>query len=360
MSTAIPPPYKAVVSTIARLSQQVVLLRIKMKPGEDAFVYEPGQFVQLELPNGVQRSYSLASADAHSKGLEFHIKLHAEGRFSEWLLDVLAGKHVAEQTIVVHGPYGQCVWEKSAGAEHVIMLATGTGIAPLKALIEQALSHDKHTPITLYWGGRTSADLYLAAYFDDLAQRYARFSWFPVLTDPAPEWPGLIGFVQEHAAKDFPDLTTAKVYACGAPSMVQQAESLLTASCGLSGDNFHADAFETAGVPFSLADVASVGLTVCHPNGKSHDIRAHEGDSLMQVLRSQALLLGVCGGNAACGSCRVEVDALWIAKLVQPERNERRLLSSLDSPQPRDRLACQIRLNRTLDGLVVYLSDRQI
>jgi CDP-4-dehydro-6-deoxyglucose reductase len=125
------------------------------------------------------------------------------------------------------------------------MLASGTGFAPIKAMVEQA-QHNKMTrPITLYWGGRRPRDLYMDALCREWAETLPNFRYVPVVSDARPEdgWQGRTGFVHRTVMEDLPDLSNHQVYACGAPAMVDAAQNDFTAQCGLPAEEFYADAF---------------------------------------------------------------------------------------------------------------------
>ncbi|WP_424196494.1 2Fe-2S iron-sulfur cluster-binding protein [Ampullimonas aquatilis] len=237
------------------------------------------------------------------------------------------------------------------------MLATGTGIAPLTALLEQALAADTTHPITLYWGGRDADEMYLSSHFEALEQQHPHFHYIPVLTSQDEAWAGRRGFVQECAAVDHPDLRTAQVYACGSPTMVSEARRLLTEQCGLNAERFYADAFEPP-IQSNMAQTENLILIQVQQDTSqrcSHSLTVAAEGSLMTALRQAGLLNGVCGGCASCGTCRIEIEPDWYSRLPPPNRTETRLLATLNGTQPHHRLACQIQLDKTLDGLCLVL-----
>ncbi len=129
-----------------------------------------------------------------------------------------------------------------------MLLASGTGFAPLKAIIEHAIHTGLKRPMTLYWGGRRPADLYMNA----LAESWERehdIRYVPVVSEALPEddWNGRTGFVHRAVMEDIPDLSGYQVYACGAPPMVEAAHRDFTTQCGLPEDEFYSDAFTPAG-----------------------------------------------------------------------------------------------------------------
>jgi CDP-4-dehydro-6-deoxyglucose reductase len=229
--------------SVDRIADDVVLL--SLDGAERPMRYREGQFVVLELPGGQTRSYSLAQPCWPDGRLELHIRLRREGQMSRRIERGLA----PGDTLRVHGPYGECVWRPAAADEPVVMLATGTGIAPLQAMLMRELASDGKAPISLYWGARTSADLYLMECFERLARIAPRFSFVPVLSRPEPGWRGARGHVQQVAIARHPDLRKGWVYACGTPAMVRDARALLGGLCGLPAGRFVAEAFEPAVAP---------------------------------------------------------------------------------------------------------------
>lgn len=347
--TVLPPSGERVFRLTEIIPLSTDVRRVMLDTADGApFFYREGQFVSVRLPDGVQRSYSPASACRADGRIELHIRLLSGGHFSTWL----GGGDRTGSLLTLGGPYGECVWQTS-GLTHapVFMLGTGTGIAPLKALLEHALAIDGLQPITLYWGGRQADDLYLRAHFDALARQYARFRFVPVLAEPAETWQGQRGFVQEAIATECPSLAPqTTVYACGSPQMVASARALLVNEHGLAPSRFLADAFVPA-TALTASPSGHPALTAhAHRNGKRHPLAVTAGSPLMPALAQAGLLAGVCGGQGACGTCRVLVPPRWCERLVPPSRKEVRLLHALDS-LPGHRLACQIAMSADLDGI---------
>jgi len=129
----------------------------------------------------------------------------------------------------------------------IVLVASGTGFAPIKSLVEDALQRGIERPMTLYWGGRRPKDLYLNALAEKWASEHPSFKYVPVISDALPEdqWQGRTGFVHRAVMQDFPDLSGHQVYACGVPIMVDSARSDFTAACKLPEDEFYADSFTT-------------------------------------------------------------------------------------------------------------------
>ena len=346
--TVVPSPGERVFRLAEVISLSADVRRVVLDTADGSpFFYREGQFVSVRLPDGVQRSYSPASACGTDGRIELHVRLLSGGHFSTWL----SGEDRTGSLVTLSGPFGECVWQTSGPAQApVFMLGTGTGIAPLKALLEQALSADGQQPITLYWGGRKANDLYLREHFDVLARRHTRFRFVPVLAEPTETWHGQRGFVQDAIAAEGPSLGQATVYACGSPQMVAGARARLVDELGLAPSRFLADAFLPASAP-TAAPAGRPALTVhAHANGKTRPLAVTAGGPLMPALAQAGLLAGVCGGQGACGTCRVQVRLPWLERLAPPQRQEARLLRALDS-LPGHRLACQIAMTADLEGL---------
>lgn len=350
-----------VVDGLTRATADVVVLQLRPADGQ-AFPYRAGQFIALHLPGGLSRCYSMATRPVAGAPLVFHIRLHPRGVFSGWLQAALSQPLPALPTLTVSGPYGSCTRTVEAAAgRHTVLLATGTGIAPLAALVDEALADGDDRPLSLYWGARQPDDFYCRQTFEALAARHPHFRFIPVVEGAAPGWRGRRGWVQDCAADDFPDLAAARVYACGAPAMVQSARQTLMARCGLSGEHFYADAFETS--PAAATETPSALWVRAHlrlPDGQQQSLTLTAGSSLMASLRELGLIKGVCGGHRSCGSCRVEVDPAWQARLPAADRAEARLLAVLDTPVAADRLACQIVVTPELEGLTLAIPDKPL
>ena len=144
----------------------------------------------------------------------------------------------------LEGPFGSFFLREDSD-KPVVLLASGTGFAPVKAIVEHMIHKSIRRPVSLYWGGRRPRDLYM----DELAQSWARdlpdFRYVPVVSNALEEdgWSGRDGFVHEAVLQDIPDMSGHQVYACGAPPMVDAARREFSTQCGLPPEEFYADAF---------------------------------------------------------------------------------------------------------------------
>jgi CDP-4-dehydro-6-deoxyglucose reductase, E3 len=343
--------FEATVLRRERLAPDIVGLLLVPDP-QARFSYRPGQYLSVLLPQGDRRSFSMASAGGVGRPIELHVRRRPGGRFS----DTTAAKLQPGDRLWLEGPFGQVDWREGRGP--VILMGTGTGLAPLKALLEHGLASDGARAIHLYWGGRVPTDHYLGAYLEQLARRHARFYFTPLLSRVATRWVGRRGYVQDAVAEDFADLNDAQLYACGSPDMIHAARERLARLPGFHEDRFQADAFEPAATLNDDPLLPFVRLSI-HVRGATREVQGREGGSLLSALQvAGAPILSVCGGRASCGTCKVNVTEPWRARLPPPARTEQRLLANLDDISPGDRLACQIRLTPQTDGLTVCLVCR--
>ena len=227
------------VSKLARLSDDVMVMQLQL-PANDTFTYKPGQYIEFILRDGARRSSSRANAPQADVGVELHIRHMPGGKFT----DLVFGSMKEKEILRIEGPFGSFFLREDS-AKPIILLASGTGFAPIKALIEQMLQQGIARPATLYWGGRRPTDLYLDAWVQDKLQSMPNLRYVPVVSDAqlADAWTGRTGFVHQAVLQDHADLSGYQVYACGAPVVVDSARRDFCASADLPEDEFFADAF---------------------------------------------------------------------------------------------------------------------
>lgn len=226
------------VTDLTRAADDVVVIGLEH---DAALHYRAGQYLDVLLDDGKRRSYSMATP-ARDGRIELHVRHLPGGLFTDHVFSSLQ----IGDALTVQGPAGS-FWLRDGDAP-VIMLASGTGFAPVKAIVEQAIADGCTRPMRLYWGGRTQRDLYHDALCRDWAARLPWLQYEPVLSAAglADGWPGRTGLVHQAVMHDFPDLSQHQVYACGAPPMVAAAQRDFTGSCGLPPAAFLADAFLSA------------------------------------------------------------------------------------------------------------------
>lgn len=226
------------IDAITRAAPDVAVLQLRCEGS--GLAYQAGQYVDVLLDDGQRRSYSMATRSAADQGLlELHVRHLPGGLFTD---RVFGGLQPGE-LLQLEGPGGNFYLRD--GQTPVILLASGTGFAPIKALIEDAIAKNSNRPMRLYWGGRRQADLYMDALCRDWTAILPWFDYVPVLSEPdgKSDWTGRTGFVHLAVMQDIPDMQQYQVYACGAPVVVESARRDFTGSCGLPETDFFADAF---------------------------------------------------------------------------------------------------------------------
>jgi CDP-4-dehydro-6-deoxyglucose reductase, E3 len=232
-----PKMLPARVDRLDKPAPDVAILAVRL-PANANFKFVAGQYVDFLLKDGKRRSYSIANppAEAGVAALEFHIRETPGGLFTQQVFSTLKVRDLLR----FEGPLGT-FYLREQSDKPIVMVASGTGFAPIKAIVEYAQAKGIQRPITLYWGCRVERDLYL----HDVAKSWERpgFNYVPVLSDQ--KWSGRTGFVHRAVMEDFPDMSGVQVYACGAPVMVEAARRDFSAQCGLPPDEFYADSFIT-------------------------------------------------------------------------------------------------------------------
>jgi CDP-4-dehydro-6-deoxyglucose reductase, E3 len=232
------------VSSLVRASHDVMVLRLQLPAGEP-FKYHAGQYVEFLLRDGVRRAYSMGNAphmQVETPGIELHIRHMPGGVFTEQVFGSMKEKDILR----IEGPYGSFFLREDS-PKPMVLVASGTGFAPIKALIEQLQFKGIARPTVLYWGGRRPADLYMHEWVLAKVAEMPSLSYVPVISDALPEdhWSGRTGFVHKAVLQDLPDLSTYQVYACGAPIVVDSARADYSALAGLPPEEFFADSFTT-------------------------------------------------------------------------------------------------------------------
>ena len=227
------------VQKMQRLADDVMLLRLKL-PANERLQFLAGQYVEILLKDGRRRGFSLANAPHDDEFLDLHVRLVPGGQFTRHVFSAMKERDILR----FEGPHG-CFFLREESAKPIVLVAGGTGFAPIKAVIEHALHQNIARPMTLYWGARDRAGLYLNALAEAWAAQHAHFRYVPVLSDARAEdgWQGRSGLVHHAVMADFPDLSGHQVYACGAPAMIEAARRDFRAPCGLPEEEFFADSF---------------------------------------------------------------------------------------------------------------------
>jgi CDP-4-dehydro-6-deoxyglucose reductase len=230
------------VQSMEQLAPDVVVIKLQL-PANEALAYRAGQYIEFMLRDGKRRSYSIANAPSSLESpLELHIRYMKDGLFTEQVFNTMKVRDILR----FEGPLGTFFLREDS-ARPIVLLASGTGFAPIKALVEHLIHLKSERPVRLYWGGRRPRDLYMHALAEQWARTLPDFVYVPVVSDALPEdqWQGRTGFVHRAVVDDLPDLSGYQVYACGAPVMVDAAKRDFTTQCALPAEEFYADAFTT-------------------------------------------------------------------------------------------------------------------
>ena len=245
------PPRKmpSRVAHISRPAPDVAIVRLQL-PASDTLRYRPGQYIEVILRDGLRRSYSMANdperqAELLGNGqpaIELHIRHMPGGVFTDHVFGAMKEREILR----LEGPFGS-FFLRAESDKPIILLASGTGLAPIKAIVEHLQRTASERPAWLYWGCRSRADLYLNEWVEAVTRGSRFFRYVPVLSEPkaGDAWTGRTGFVHQAVMADCPDLGGHQVYACGAPLMVEAAQRDLVERCGLPPAEFYADAFTT-------------------------------------------------------------------------------------------------------------------
>ena len=199
-----------------RLTHDVMRVQLKL-PQNQRFSYLSGQYIDLLLRDGRRRSFSMASPPNDEGVLELHVRRVPGGFFTNYVFDAMRVKELLR----LQGPFGTFFLREDSDVP-AVLVAGGTGFAPIKALVEDAVAHEDKRPMRLYWGIRTTKDLYLKELLDQWASSLVDFQYQVVVSDPDPDtqWAGATGWVHEAVISDYPDLSGLEVYASGPPPMI--------------------------------------------------------------------------------------------------------------------------------------------
>lgn len=233
----------AQVHKMQQLNDDTIIIHLSLSAPID---YKPGQYIKFILQDGSRRSYSMASlptdtiAASKQQDIELHIRCMPNGQFTNHVFN-----HMKENdTWQIEGPYGTFYFRDNS-SKPIIFVASGTGFAPVKAILREIQSKNIQTKIVLYWGGRRPKDLYQTQWVEAHLKNMPQLSFIPVISDALPEdqWQGRTGMVHHAVMHDYPDMSAYQVYACGTPNMVSAAHKDFIAKCNLSESAFYMDSF---------------------------------------------------------------------------------------------------------------------
>jgi CDP-4-dehydro-6-deoxyglucose reductase len=241
VAAIVPKEYPCRVVGIDKPAPDVAVLRLRVPQNEIMF-FLAGQYIDILLPDGRRRSYSLAVRPdpVELTQIELHIRHVPGGAFTDHVFSNMKLRDVLR----FEGPFGSFFLRDSD--KPAILLASGTGFAPVKAMVEHAIAAGDRRPLHIYWGGRRREDLYRMELARLWAADHPQVHFIPVLSEPGQGgWDGRTGLVHRAVMDDIGDLSSCQVYACGSPLMVDAARSDFVRLRNLPPDQFFADAFLT-------------------------------------------------------------------------------------------------------------------
>jgi CDP-4-dehydro-6-deoxyglucose reductase, E3 len=198
------------------LAPDVMQLFLRL-PAAESLPFLPGQYLDVLLDGGRRRSFSIASPPHDAARLELHVRRAPGGGFSDAVFDALP----VGSLLRIEGPVGQFFYEPSAAP--LLLIAGGTGFAPIKSLLRHVLEVERSTrPLHLYWGARTAQDVYEHETVRRWAAAHPNLHYVPVLSAPVEDtgWRG--GWVHDAAAGDLgAELARHDVYVAGPPALVE-------------------------------------------------------------------------------------------------------------------------------------------
>lgn len=227
------------VETMEKLAPDVMELTLRL-PASERLQFLAGQYIDIQLKDGKKRSFSLANPPHEDTLLKLHIREVPGGLFTAGqVFSTMKPRDILRFS----GPLGGFTLRDDS-ERPIILLAGGTGFAPIQSIVEHARHLGLKRPMHLYWGARAKADLYLDALAREWAQTVPGFTYTPVLSAPLAEdgWQGRTGLVHQAVLADFANLSGYEVYACGAPPMIDAARKDFTAQ-GMDDALFFSDAF---------------------------------------------------------------------------------------------------------------------
>jgi CDP-4-dehydro-6-deoxyglucose reductase len=225
------------VHKMVKLAEDVMVIYLKL-PASERLQFLAGQYIDILQKTGKPRSFSLANAPHDDEFLELHVRNISGGSFTHHVFTEMKERDILR----IKGPLGTFFLREDSD-KPIIFVASGTGFAPIKAIIEHALQIGIKRTMHFYWGARKLADLYMLDKAREWESRGVKFT--PVLSEALPEdnWKGRTGFVHEAVMEDYADLSGYQVYACGAPVVVEAAHRDYTTQRKLPNEEFFSDAF---------------------------------------------------------------------------------------------------------------------
>ena len=234
------------IARLTPLAPDVMQLWLRL-PAVERLRFHPGQYLDVLLENGRRRSFSIASPPHDSEALELHVRRVNGGGFSERLFGAAAGVGSlgTGALLRIEGPIGQFSYREGLGP--VLMVAGGTGFAPLKSMLRHMLETGIRRDLHLYWGARHTQDVYEEALVLEWVRRHPQLKFTAVLSEASAAEAAhhRAGWVHEALLADYPDLARFEVYAAGPPAMIEAMRTHFPRH-GLSTERLYFDSFDYA------------------------------------------------------------------------------------------------------------------
>ncbi len=227
------------VSQVEQLCHDVMRIYLTL-PDNQRLQYLAGQYLDFLMTDGRRRAFSIANAPHDDECIELHIRHVPGGEFTDYVFNEMKEGSIHN----IQAPLGG-FYLREDSARPLIMMAGGTGFAPLKGIIEHAFHVGIENPIHLYWGVRSEQDLYMPDLPARWAEEHDLFQFTPVLSEPDDGWSGRSGWVHDAVTADYPDMTAFDLYMSGPPPMVFTGKKAFLAA-GLPEDHMYSDVFEWA------------------------------------------------------------------------------------------------------------------
>jgi CDP-4-dehydro-6-deoxyglucose reductase, E3 len=227
------------VESMEHFTAEIMQVRLKL-PRAARLQFLAGQYIDILLPGGKRRAFSIASAPSETEFLELHIKHIDGGGFTGHVFSDMSLKEILR----LEGPLGTFFVRRDS-SRPIIMMGGGTGFAPLKSMIEELIEAGDERPIQLFWGVRGEADLYARELIDQWYEQLNDFAFVPVLENPDDTWTGQVGYVHEAVLRTHPELSPYDVYMSGPPAMVHTARSAFL-DAGVKENQLYYDSFDFA------------------------------------------------------------------------------------------------------------------
>ncbi|MCK4706977.1 MAG: 2Fe-2S iron-sulfur cluster binding domain-containing protein [Gammaproteobacteria bacterium] len=227
----------AKVKEIEHLSEDVIQMILQL-PAIEPFEFKAGQWIYFVLKDGRKRAFSIANSPNDKNELELQIRHAFGGVFTDFVFNNLK----AGALLQIEGPHGTFFYQQDNCP--ILLVAGGTGFAPIKGILEEMLEQQPKQSIHLFWGLRTKKDLYLQDLIKNWTEKF-NISYTPVLSEPekGSDWEGKTGYVHQAVLEEYPQLSEYAVYMAGPPQMIQSCQDSFV-QAGLDSNKLYFDSFD--------------------------------------------------------------------------------------------------------------------